>query len=94
VFEHRTDVENVAATAFECSSDQEVGEIRSGTTMPANAFAAVRYRGYWFWVDDSARTTKRALTTVMFFFTLTETDTVKKYPNPPPPNITRFGRGG
>jgi len=70
----------VVAPAFERSADQEVGRIRSGSTKPANAFAAVHYRGYWFWVDDSAWATKRALTTVMFFFTLTETDTGQRVP--------------
>ena len=70
----------VVAPAFEQSADQEVGRIRSGTTKPANAFAAVRYRGYWFWVDDSAWAAKRALTAVMFFFTLTETDTGQRVP--------------
>lgn len=70
----------VVAPAFERSADQEVGQIRSGTTKPANAFAAVHYRGYWFWVDDSSWATKRALTTVMFFFTLTETDTGQRVP--------------
>ena len=38
-----------------------------------NAFAAVQYRGHWFWVDDGDWQTKRALTAVMFFFTLAET---------------------
>jgi hypothetical protein len=70
----------VAAPEFERSADQEVGQIRSGTTKPASSFAAVRYRGYWFWVDDSAWATKRALTTIMFFFTLTETDTTQRVP--------------
>ena len=35
---------------------------------------------HWFWVDDSAWTAKRALTAVMFFFTLTETDTGQRVP--------------
>jgi hypothetical protein len=46
--------------------------IRSGKDKPAGAFAAVRYRGYWFWVDDTDLQTKRALTVVVFFFTLAE----------------------
>ena len=47
--------------------------IRSGVEPPANAFAAVRYRDHWFWVDDGDLMTKRAFTAVMFFFTLAET---------------------
>ena len=65
---------------FEGSPDREVGRILSGTTKPATAFAAIRYRGYWFWVDDSDWATKRALTAVMFFFTLTETDGSQRVP--------------
>jgi len=44
--------------------------IHSGTELPENPFAAVRYRDYWFWIDDGDWQTKRALTAVMFFFTL------------------------
>ena len=70
----------VVPPAFEGSPDHEVGRIRSGTAKPANAFAAMRYRGYWFLVDDSDWDAKRALTAVMFFFTLTETDSNQRVP--------------
>ena len=46
--------------------------IHSGKEKPENAFASVFYRNTWFWVDDGDLKTKRALTAVMFFFTLTE----------------------
>jgi hypothetical protein len=51
-------------------SRQDVVRIHSGKERPADAFAAVFYRGYWFWIDDGDWQTKRALTAVMFFFTL------------------------
>jgi hypothetical protein len=58
------------------SSDRPDGRrpvtIRSGPDKPAAAFAAVRYRGHWFWVDDADWQTKRALSAVVFFFTLAE----------------------
>jgi len=54
--------------------------IHSGTERPASAFAAVRYRDHWFWVDDSDLQTKRAFTAVMFFFTLAETGGNDKLP--------------
>jgi hypothetical protein len=54
--------------------------IHSGKDKPAGAFAAVRYRDYWFWVDNSDRQTKRALTVVMFFFTLADTGSPEKLP--------------
>jgi hypothetical protein len=44
--------------------------IHSGEELPERPFAAVRYRDHWFWVDDGDWQTKRALTAVMFFFTL------------------------
>ena len=47
--------------------------IHSGTEKPEKAFAAVRYRDHWFWVEESDWHTKRALTAVMFFFTLADT---------------------
>lgn len=59
---------------------REVGRIRSGAVRPEQAFAAVQYRGQWFWVDDSDWLTKRALTAVMFFFTLADTGTPDRLP--------------
>jgi hypothetical protein len=47
--------------------------IHSGKNEPTDAFAAVHYRGHWFWVDDRDWRTKRAFTAVMFFFTLADT---------------------
>lgn len=47
--------------------------IHSGPTKPPTAFTAVRYRGHWFWVDDADWQTKRALSAVVFFFTLADT---------------------
>jgi hypothetical protein len=42
--------------------------------------AAVQYRGNWFWVEDSDWLTKRALTAVMFVFTLADTGSPDKLP--------------
>jgi hypothetical protein len=54
--------------------------IHSGKNRPAAPFAAVRYRGHWYWVSDDDWQTKRALTAVMFFFTLAETGAPEKLP--------------
>jgi hypothetical protein len=54
--------------------------IHSGKDKPAEAFAAVPYHGYWFWIDDGDWRTKRALTAVMFFFTLAETGSADRLP--------------
>jgi len=55
-------------------------QVHSGKDKPADAFAAVHYRDHWFWVDDRDWRTKRALTAVMFFFTLAETGDPAKLP--------------
>jgi hypothetical protein len=47
--------------------------IRCSTEKPADAFTAARYRDHWFWVDQGDWQTKRALSAVMFFFTIAET---------------------
>lgn len=67
--------ENVAP-----ESQRDGVRIHSGKDKPADAFAAVHYRGHWFWVDDGDWRTKRALTAVMFFFTLAETGGNEKLP--------------
>jgi hypothetical protein len=54
--------------------------IYSGTKKPVAAFAVVRYRDYWFWVDNGDLQSKRALTVVMFFFTLADTGGAEKLP--------------
>jgi len=72
-----------ATPAFEnASADprQRAVKIHSGKVKPTDAFAAVFYRDYWFWVDNGDWQTKRALTAIMFFFTLAETGDTDKLP--------------
>jgi hypothetical protein len=54
--------------------------IHSSKEKPAGAYAAVRYRDYWFWIDDRDWRSKRALAAVMFFFTLSEASGGEKLP--------------
>ena len=75
--------EHRATPGFENDTDKNRRDpvrIYSGKDKPADAFAAVRYRGHWFWVDDGDWKTKRALSAVMFFFTLAETGGEEKLP--------------
>ncbi len=74
--------EKVAAPAFEhaAAGQRDVGRIRSGPQQPEQPFVAVQYRGQWFWIDDNDWLTKRALTAVMFFFTLADTGTPERLP--------------
>ena len=72
-----------AVPAFEhgtAETRQEVARIRSGKDKPETSFAAVNYRGYWYWIDDGDLLTKRALTAVIYFFTLAETGGSEKLP--------------
>jgi len=75
--------DNSAVPAPDSNSPQAAAQkirIHSGKNRPTAAFAAVRYRGYWFWIDDGDWRTKRALTAVMFFFTLTDSGAQEKLP--------------
>jgi hypothetical protein len=67
-------------TAPAAESRQQTVRIHAGREKPATAFAAVRYREHWFWVDNGDLQTKRALTVVMFFFTLADTGGNEKLP--------------
>jgi hypothetical protein len=55
-------------------------KIYSGSDRPADAFAAIQYRGTWYWVDDRDLKTKRAFSAIMFFFTLADTGSGDKLP--------------
>ncbi|MGH8388975.1 MAG: hypothetical protein ACRESJ_26425, partial [Pseudomonas sp.] len=54
--------------------------IHSSKERPKHAYVAVPYRDYWYWIEDSNLPAKRALGAVMFFFTLSETDSSEKTP--------------
>ena len=46
--------------------------VRYGTSPPDDAYAAVRYRGQWFWIDDRDQQSKRAVTFLTMMFSLTQ----------------------
>jgi hypothetical protein len=48
-------------------------KINQGEAAPQDAYAAVRYRNHWFWIDDRDVRTKGMFNFLMFMFTLTET---------------------
>jgi len=47
--------------------------VRSGAEAPADAYAAVPYKGYWYWIDDNDIASKRTFTFLMILFSLAET---------------------
>ncbi|MGE0031996.1 MAG: hypothetical protein AB7T20_12840 [Steroidobacteraceae bacterium] len=72
-----------AVPSFEhAAAETRHGGVRiySGEDRPASAFAAVQYRDHWFWIDNGDLQTKRAMTAIIFFFTLAETGSNDKLP--------------
>ena len=61
-------------------SRQQRLRIHGGRERPVEAFASVRYRDHWFWVENGDQPTKRALTVVMFIFTLAEGGSPERLP--------------
>ena len=54
------------------STDTDPVKVKCSKDKPADAFAAVYYHNHWFWVDDRDWRSKRALSTIMFLFTMIE----------------------
>jgi hypothetical protein len=48
--------------------------ILSGTSAPSDAFAAVKYHDYWYWIDDRDFRSKGIFTFLMIIMTLSEKD--------------------
>lgn len=64
----------------ETDSKKTAVMIHSGRLKPLDTYASVFYRGHWYWIENGDWRTKRALTAVMFFFTLADTGTPDKLP--------------
>src|SRR4029453_3662502 len=70
---HVTERRVAATSANESGPDGSMPPlIHSATSVarPSDAFVAVPYRGYWFWIDDRDRPSKRLFTFLMFVFSL------------------------
>jgi len=52
--------------------------IYSSADRPGDAFIAVPYRNYWFWIDDRDLRSKTLFSFLMFVFSLTETGGAKE----------------
>ena len=46
-------------------------QVHSGPDRPDESFAAVKYRGYWYWIENSDIQSKRVFTMMLFITTLT-----------------------
>ena len=58
---------------FEGSERARLLRIHCTKGRPPDAFAAVTYRGQWFWIDDRDIKSKRAFAFTMMLFTLSDT---------------------
>ena len=47
--------------------------IQSGTAAPEDAYAAVPYKGHWYWIADNDTASKSTFTFLMILFSLAET---------------------
>jgi len=62
-----------AATAPQSAHTPALIRIRSDTARPADAHAAIRYRGYWFWIDGTDTQSKRMFLIAQIILSLNDT---------------------
>lgn len=62
-------------TPYPCMS-----RIYVSKSKPTDAFAMIKYRGHWFWIDDRDRSSKSRITFLFVLFSLAETGTVPQAP--------------
>jgi hypothetical protein len=55
-------------------------QILSSKDKPEDAFVAVPYHGYWFWIDDRDLKSKRTFSFMMLLFTLADTGEPQNLP--------------
>jgi hypothetical protein len=62
------------------TDDKEGFVVKCSDSKPQDAYASVRYRNSWFWVDDRDLEAKRAISFIMLVFTLADTDKHESLP--------------
>ena len=55
-------------------------KVSYGAEKPENAFVSVKYKDYWYWIDERDFSTKRTFTFLMILFSLAETGGSQKLP--------------
>jgi hypothetical protein len=69
--EHVTEGRTVPSMSW--GDENSLININHSTEKPEDAFVAVRYRDYWFYIDDRDLKSKTTFTFVMILFSVTET---------------------
>jgi hypothetical protein len=81
--EHVAQGRTAAATRLagaENPRDRPLIRIHSSASPPANTYAAVQYRGTWYWIGDGDLASKRVFSFLMIFFSLAETGVTPQTP--------------
>jgi hypothetical protein len=68
------------SVALAAPSEGPLARIHSSSEPPSDAYVAVRYRNYWFWIDDRDLDSKRAFTFLRIFSSIAETGAVPQVP--------------
>jgi hypothetical protein len=75
--------EGRASPGLEVTADTErlrFIHIRSSKQKPSDAYAAVAYRGHWFWIDDRDLKSKRSMAFMMMLFTMADSGEKENLP--------------
>ena len=54
--------------------------VRNGPSAPEDAYASIRYRNQWFWIDDRDPQSKSMFNNLLLLFSLTETGQLQAAP--------------
>lgn len=70
---HVDEGRTVANISSKVGHSDRLINIHHGKEKPADAFSAIKYKDYWFWIDDTDFLSKRTFAFLMILFSLTET---------------------
>jgi hypothetical protein len=81
--EHVADGRTPPSTPLMTSSDgqpKRLFKVSYSVEKPENAFVSVKYKNYWYWIDDRDFSSKRTFTFLMILFSMAEKGGNQKLP--------------
>ena len=70
-----------AAPGYQVPSGNEWPfRVHSGPDRPEDSFTAIKYKGYWYWIENGDLLSKRVFTLMLFLTTLTNTGATENAP--------------